>query len=121
MDLERYSAWWTTGSILSTLLLMSFLMTTYRPRQHGRKALAKDSTVPRSLFGGKNFFQPRQSPEDGEDGNGTYTATMAAGNRITGISINDLGLANGTVSRTAPSVHIVVYKVCGHTDQARRL
>uniref|UniRef100_A0ACD5Z5T9 Uncharacterized protein n=1 Tax=Avena sativa TaxID=4498 RepID=A0ACD5Z5T9_AVESA len=67
----------------------------------------------KKIIGGKNLIARGMEPKDEEAGHGTSTATMAAGNQLTGISIDNNGLANGTASGMAPSAHIAVYKVCG--------
>ncbi|KAK6130147.1 hypothetical protein DH2020_036109 [Rehmannia glutinosa] len=49
------------------------------------------------------------TPSD-DDGHGTHTAGIAAGNFVKGASI--FGNANGTAVGTAPHAHLAIYRVC---------
>lgn len=60
-------------------------------------------------FSGVSGVEFRSARDD--DGHGTHTATIAAGNFGVEAAIRDLPL--GTISGIAPRAHVAVYKVCG--------
>ncbi|KAF3975223.1 hypothetical protein CMV_001514 [Castanea mollissima] len=51
-----------------------------------------------------------QSARDGDDGHGSHTASIAAGNRVNNVSF--FGLAQGTARGGVPSARIATYRVC---------
>ncbi|KAG5582741.1 hypothetical protein H5410_053368 [Solanum commersonii] len=64
----------------------------------------------KKLIGARNFVQPGMLPID-ENGHGTQTSSIAAGNFVDGA--NFYGNANGTAVGIAPRAHVAMYKVCG--------
>ncbi|XP_075647107.1 subtilisin-like protease SBT4.6 [Castanea sativa] len=51
-----------------------------------------------------------QSARDGDDGHGSHTASIAAGNRVNNVSF--FGLAQGTARGGVPSARIATYRIC---------
>ncbi|WP_246210636.1 S8 family serine peptidase [Nocardioides piscis] len=50
-------------------------------------------------------------PRDG-DGHGSHTASTAAGNKVTGVTIDGSVFSNGTATGMAPGAKVAAYKVC---------
>ncbi|KAL8064343.1 hypothetical protein ABFX02_01G083000 [Erythranthe guttata] len=79
------------------------------PAKWKGKCEFNQTTCNNKIIGARYFSFFDDSPLD-DDGHGTHTASIAAGNFVGGANL--FGNANGTAAGIAPMAHLAIYKVC---------
>uniref|UniRef100_M1DL82 Xylem serine proteinase 1 n=1 Tax=Solanum tuberosum TaxID=4113 RepID=M1DL82_SOLTU len=79
-------------------------------RWKGKCEFYSRSSCNNKLIGARYFHESGNGTPLDENGHGTHTSSIAAGNFVNGVNV--LGMANGTASGMAPLAHVAMYKVC---------